>query len=251
MPHHPPHNGPRGPHHHDPPHHHRPARRGVGRSSQYPEQVVGPIGRLLDKADDFDDLKELEDLIEKRHSTDFKYFESAIDGIKEAGRDPSVKMVLRVMADMKAIEWYSRDRMAALQNTHAGDVGNANGGGTHAVILPIPPHSSYLIDEASVGMIFVLPNHHVPHHLDDLEVADLPSRARKVKEVFASVTNLTFEGVVDRKGAVSTRREIVDLLADLADAGIKPSLRVQIMPHIPHHESFEEIEGAYDVESFD
>jgi hypothetical protein len=81
-------------------------------------------------------------------------------------------------------------------------------------------------------------------------VAELPTRSRTIKAEFAGVESITFEGFIDRQGKILTRREITDLLADLAEVGTKPFLRVVEMPHKPHHENFEAIEDDYQHETF-
>ena len=100
-------------------------------------------------------------------------------------------------------------------------------------------------------MVYILPNHHVPYELDDCDVAQLPTHSRTVKAELSTVVSITFEGHMGYDGRITTRREITDLLADLADTGVKPLLRVVLMPHRPHHEDFKPLENGYETETYE
>jgi hypothetical protein len=99
-------------------------------------------------------------------------------------------------------------------------------------------------------MLYLLPGHHVPHELDEYDVADLPTRSRTVRAELSGLQSVTFEAYIDRSDSVLTRREIIDLLSDLVDNGVKPLLRIVTMPQLPHHEHFEPIEKGYQIETF-
>jgi hypothetical protein len=220
------------------------------RISQYPEQVVGALGRLLDKAAEFADLAELRDQIAKRHPGDLKYFAPAVAELGTAGTEPNPKNVLRVMGDNKAIEFYQRDKESALRGLNGIGTSTPPNGSQHALILPVPPDVFYLLEDITPGKLYLLPGHHIPHELDAWEVAELPTRSRAVKAELAGVESIAFAGFIDRQGKILTRREITDLLADLADLGVKPVLLIVEMPHRPHHENFEAIEDGYRIEIF-
>lgn len=247
------HHGPHDPHHH---HHHPPVPPHCRRVAQYPEQVVGVLGRLLDRAGEFHDLDNLTQHLTRGEPGELKYLAPAIAELERAGKDTSPKHVLRVMANNRAIEFYQRDKERVLHGLNgSGSGSNGNGeqtaeeGVQHAAILPIPPHDFHLLEHITPGKIYVLPDHHVPHELEDWDVAALPTRSRTIKAELAGVQSITFEGFIQNDGSVLTRSIIADLLADLADAGVKPLLRIVEMPHRPHHEKFVAIEDGYQTEN--
>lgn len=236
------------PHHH--PHHHPPhGRLPFRRNSQYPEQVVGVLGRLLDLAGDFDDLEKLTQHLTKREPGDLKYLAPAVAELEAAGKDTSPKKVLCVMVNNKAIEFYQRDKERVLHGLNGNGSKTSEEGAQHAAILPIPPHDFHLLEHITPGKLYVLPDHHVPHELEDWDVAALPTRSRTIKAELVGVQSITFEGFIQNDGSVLTRSIIADLLADLADAGVKPLLRIVEMPHRPHHEQFVAIEDGYQTEN--
>lgn len=241
---------PDSPHHHHPPphgpHHPPPVFR---RISRYPEQVVGVLGRLLDRAGDFGDLDKLTQHLTNREPGDLKYLAPAVAELEAAGKDTSPKNILCVMVANKAIEYYERDKQRVLHGLKGNGSQTSEEGAQHAAILPIPPHDFHLLEHITPGKLYVLPDHHVPHELEDWEVAALPTRSRTIKAELAGVQSITFEGFIQNDGSVLTRSIIADLLADLADAGVKPLLRIVEMPHRPHHEKFVAIEDGYQTEN--
>jgi hypothetical protein len=237
------------PNHHHPPHHHGPhGPPHFRRASQYPEQVVGVLGRLLDRAGDFDDLDKLTQHLTKREPGDLKYFAPAVAELEAEGKDTSPKHVLHMMVDNKAIEFYQRDKERVLHGLNGNGSPASEQGAQHAAILPIPPDDFYLLEHITSGKLYVLPDHHVPHELEDWDVVALPTRSRIIKVELADVQSITFEGIIQDGGRVLTRSVIADLLADLADAAVKPLLRVVEMPHPPHDEEFVTIEDGYQIE---
>jgi hypothetical protein len=248
MPHHhlPQGHGPNSPRPHPP--HHPPAAPHFRRASQYPELVVGVLGRLLDRAEDFDDLHELTQHLTKREPGDLKYLAPAVAELEAEGKDTSPQHVLRVMADNKAIEYFQCDKQRILHGLNGNGSPPCEEGPQHAAILPIPPHDFHLLEHITPGRLYVLPDHHVPRELEDWEVVALPTRSRTIKMELADVQSITFEGFIQAGRRMLTRSVIADLLADLADAGIKPLLRIVEMPHLPHHEDFVTIEEGYPIE---
>lgn len=238
---HVPHGPPPHHNHHHPPQHFR-------RVSQYPEQVVGVLGRLLDRAADFDDLDKLTQHLTKWEPGDVRYLAPAVAELEAEGKETSPKHVLRVMADNKAIEYYQQDKQRVLHGLNGNGSPASEQGAQHAAIVPIPPHDFYLLEDITPGKLYVVPGHHVPDDLEDWNIVALPTRSRTIKVELADVHSITFEGFIQDGGRVLTRSVIADLLADLADAGVKPLLRIVEMPHLPHHEQFVAIEDGYQME---
>ena len=246
-PHHLPHeHGPDGPHHH---HHHPPPPPHFRRVSQFPEQVVGVLGRLLDRAGDFYDLDKLTQHLTKREPGELKYLAPAVAELEAQGKDTSPKNVLRVMVDNKAIEFYQRDKERVLHGLNGNGSAASEQGSQHAAILPIPRHDFHLLEHITPGKLYVAPGHRVPHELDEWDVGPLPTRSKTVREELRGAHSITFEGYTDHDGRVLTRSVITDLLSDLAEAGVKPLLRIVEMPHLPHDEEFVAIEDGYQIET--
>ena len=228
------------PHHH--PHHH------FRRSSQYSEQFVGVLRRLLDRAGDFADLDALKRHLTNREPGELKYLEPALAELETAGKEGTPMNVLLVMACNKTIEFFQREKERVLHGLNGNGVATPDDGPHHALILPVPPRQWRLLEDITPGKLYVLPGHPVPHELDEWKVLVLPTPSRTIKAEMATLQSITFDGHIDNTGRVLTRRVIADLLAYLADFGIKPLLRVVSMPHLPHHEDFDLIEDGYKIE---
>lgn len=207
------------------------------------------LGRLLDRAGDFDDLDKLTQHLTKREPGDLKYLAPAVAELEAEGKGTAPKHVLRVMADNKAIEYYERDKQRVLHGLNGNGSPASDQGAQHAAILPIPPHDFHLIEHITPGKLYVLPDHHVPREFDDWEVKPLPTRSKTVREELRAAHSITFEGYIDHDDRVLTRDVIADLLSDLAEAGIKPLLRIVEMPYPPHDEEFVVIEDGYKIET--
>ena len=240
----PPHHGPHGPNDHI----RRPPAPRFHQRHLYPEQAVGVLGRLLDRAGDFGDLETLTEHLTKREPGELKYLSAAVAELIAAGREATPKHVLRVMADSKAMEFFRRDKERVLRGLKGNGTPTPDQAPLHALVGPAPRHDFYLLEDITPGKVYWLPGHAVPIELEEWEIPPVPTRSRHIKAELAGVQSITFEGYVHSDGNVLTRSLITDLLSDLADAGVKPLLRVIEMPHLPHHEEFRRIDDGYQIE---
>jgi len=237
------------PRHHHPQHPHSPPH--SHRRGRFSDLVVGVLGRLYDRASDYETVETLKAHLANREPGETRFLEAALAEFAATGTEVTQKRLLRVMCNLKALEYFQRDKDAALHGLN-GNGNDSTGEGEHALILPVPPHHLFdLLDDITTGKLYVLPGHYVHHELDDWNVAELPTRSRTIKAELISLLSMTFEGFMDRNQKIATRREITDLLADLADIGVKPLLRVVLMPHRPHHEDFEVVEDGYQIETLE
>jgi hypothetical protein len=204
---------------------------------------------LLDGAGDFDNLDKLTQHLTKWEPGDVKFLAPAVAELEAEGKDTSPRHVLRVMVNNKAIEFYQRDKERVLHGLNGNGPPAAEQGAQHAAILPIPPHDFYLLEHITPGKLYVVPGCRVPHELDKWDIAPLPTRSKTVREELRGANSISFEGFMDHDGRVLTRSVITDLLSDLAEAGVKPLLRIVEMPHQPHDEEFVALEDGYQIET--
>jgi hypothetical protein len=210
-----------------PPHRHR-------NNGLFSLPVVGAaIYALLNRPPET--VAEFRAILAKHSPSDVTLLDEVLTAIPEG---VPLRTVVKKVAAIKSRNYFGR-------MVEAPDL-NGSSPASSAVILPLPPDFVDLAEQAS--HVFILREHHVPHHFDHLDPCFIPSKPREIREIFQATVTLAFEATFSGDGCLYTRGEIVDLLDVMEDAGMKPKLLVHFMPHHPPHEPFAPISATWEFE---
>jgi len=195
--------------------------------------IYGLLGRSPETRE------ELNEILAKRSPSDVCLLKQVISTLPQ---NHSIREIIKILAARKSRDYYERfEEDAAVPNIDGAKQSR------RAVILPLPPHLTYIVEDTSPELIFKLKEHPIPHHLNHLNARHIPSKIREIREIFQSVTSLSFEGYYITNGYLHTREEIVDLLDALTEVSFKPRLVIHTMPHRPPHEAFTQVGKEWEV----